>query len=191
MLGGQQQMETRVSASRQWTCTSHRLPLHQATHQHRLTAARQHGRPRTRAARQRVSRRAGSGQAGEHQRRAQSHQQGKTQACGLGGGSHRGHIGHRVDVETGRWRGAKAQGGSDRSVSSRPAGSGQGGGRGSTPAKANGKRRWVPPWGGYRPETGKGVPRRPARPSVVMGVPVRQCVLVGGTGKMKRDPAAR
>ena len=69
------------------------------------------------------------------------------------------------------------------------------GGRGaaswSAPAKANGKRRRVPPWDGRSPEFGKGVPPAGPRPPAVRGVPVRQCVLVGGTGKMKRDPAAR
>ena len=59
-------METRVSATRQLTRTPGQLPLHRAIHQHRLTATQQHGPPRTRATRQRVSRRARK-RAGEQQ----------------------------------------------------------------------------------------------------------------------------
>ena len=38
-------------------------------------------------------------QAGEHQRRAQLHQRGKTQACGLERGSWRGYIRHPADAD--------------------------------------------------------------------------------------------
>ena len=148
----------------------------------------------TRATQQRVSRRArqrAGGQAGEHQRRAQLHQQGKPQACGLGRGLQCGFTGIGSMLKPAGGEGRKLRG--SQPVGCEPpleeGGRGAAGWRGT--GKANGKRRRVPPCGGKRPERGKGVPRRPPAASVVMGVPVRQCVLVGGTGKMKRDPAAR
>ena len=153
----------------------------------------------TRATQQRVSRRArqrAGGQAGEHQRRAQLHQQGKPQACGLGRGLQCGFTGIGSMLKPAGGEGRKLRGSQPVGCEPPPRGGGQGGGGLERHRQSERKKAAGPPLrreASRKRERGPTAPARGVgryggtRPSVCVGGWYRQDEK-GPRGKVKRDP---